>query len=658
VDRGRGVSPVAQTEQRDAVMPGRGPAELYNPRMRLRVPARAVALVLVLTGLGLSAQPAPVRYDVIIRGGTVLDGSGGPRVRADVAIAGDAVARVGDLAGASAGVVVDATGLYVAPGFINIHSHAEPDGLATAANMLTQGVTTEILNADGSGPLDLDAQLGAATARGLAVNIGANIGFNSVWTEVVGAVDRRPTAIEVARMRGLLSAGLAAGAWGVSAGLDYKPAYFAATEDVIKVIEAARDSRTYFANHDRVTPESGFSSLAGMAETIAIGARSGVTPLITHMKVQGHEQGRAGVITGQMREATGRGVYTAADVYPYLAGQTGLGAFTIPGWAQDGGREAMLKRFADPALRARIVRDAEAAMDARFGGPAGVYLPSQQRELTAVMAEMQVGAGEAVVRLLEQGSPGIIARFGIEADLVAILQHPTAAVACDCGAVAGAAAHPRYFGTFPRVLGRYVREQRALTWEDAVRKMTGLPAATIGMVDRGLLAVGMAADVVVFDPATVIDHATFAAPMLPSDGIRTVLVNGRVALRDGVATGERAGRALRRLPHMPTRPMNGRESRSVVAGYTGRGVAAIVDVRQPADARRAEGTFRLTRRSGSIDLQMSEFGQIQTAPRWTSFTGVGRLRPSEPERAVVVIVDGDDVFVHAGDFSFSTARQR
>jgi N-acyl-D-aspartate/D-glutamate deacylase len=459
-------------------------------------------------------------------------------------------------------------------------------------------------------------------------------------------------------MRDLVTAGLAAGAWGISAGLDYKPAYFAQTEDVIKVSEAARASRTYFANHDRVTPESGFSSLAGMAETIAIGARTGVTPLITHMKVQGHEQGRADVITGQMRDATGRGVYTAADVYPYLAGQTGLVAFTIPGWAQDGGREAMLKRFADPTLRARIVKEVEAAMDARFGGPAGIYLPQLKQQLTAVMTELQVPAGEAVVRLLERGSPGIIARFGIEADLVKILQHPTASVACDCGAVVRDAAHPRYYGTFPRVLGRYVREQQALTWEDAVRKMTGLPAATIGMVDRGLLAAGMAADVVVFDPATVVDHATFEAPMLPSDGIRTVLVNGRLALRDGAPTGERAGQPLRRTIHMPARPMNGRESRSVVAGYTARGVAAIIEVRQPEDARRAEGTFRLTRLSDNIDLQMTEFGQLQTTARWTSFTGVARLRPSEPERAVVVIVDGDDVFVQAGDFSFSTEKQR
>ncbi len=613
----------------------------------------ALAAVAVIT-----AQPAPERYDVIVRNGTVLDGAGTPRYRADVAIAGGSIARVGTLGEARAEVEIDATGLYVAPGFVNIHSHATPDGLTTAVNMLTQGVTTEIVNADGSGPLDLDAQLAGAAARGLAVNLGANIGFNSAWSEVVGLADRRPSPDETARMQRLVTAGLAAGAWGVSAGLDYKPAYFAQTEDVIKVVEVARTWRTAFTNHDRVTPESGFSSLAGMAETIAVGARTGVVPVITHMKVQGHEQGRADAILAQMREATERGVYTAADVYPYLAGQTGLVAFTIPGWAQDGGREAMLKRFADPAQRARIVKEAETAMAARFGGPSGVYLPSLKRELTDVMRELQVPAGEAVVRLLEQGSPGIIARFGIEADLVRILQHPTASVACDCGAVEREAAHPRYYGTFPRVLGRYVREQQALTWEDAVRKMTGLPAATIGMVDRGRLAVGMAADVVVFDPATVIDHATFEAPMQPSVGIRHVLVNGRLALRDGAATGERAGQPLRRSVHMPTRPMNARGPLTSVRRVNAGDVAATIDVRQPPDARRAGGTFRLTRKGSGVALEMTEFGQLQTAPAWASFTGRARLRPSEPERAVTVILDGDDLIVRAGDVTIEAKAPR
>jgi N-acyl-D-aspartate/D-glutamate deacylase len=621
------------------------------------IPSRAQAVVirsLVSIAVAVMAQTPTVQYDVIIRNGTVLDGSGAPRYRGDVAIAGGSIARVGDLAGARAEVDIDAAGLFVAPGFINIHSHATADGLTTAANMLTQGVTTEILNADGAGPLDIDGQLARATERGLAINVGANIGFNSVWTHVVGLADRRATADDVARMRQLIADGFTAGAWGVSAGLDYKPAYFAHADEVIRVVEAAKPWRTYFSNHDRVTPESGFSSLAGMAETIAIGERAGVAPVITHMKLQGHEQGRADVIIRQMRQATARGTYTAADVYPYLAGQTGLVALTIPGWAQDGGREAMLQRFGDPTLRARIITEAEAAMNARFGGATGVYLPQLKQELTAVMRDMQAGAGEAVIRLLERGNPGIIARFGIEADLVRILQHETSSIACDCGATAREATHPRYFGTFPRVLGRYVREQQKLTWEDAVRKMTGLPAATTGLVDRGLLAAGMAADVAVFDPATVIDHATFDAPTLPSDGIRFVFVNGRLAVRDGRPTGERSGVALRKTAHMPIRPMNGREKRTAARRITSGQDRVTVDVTQARGARAAQGTFRLTQAGTGIAIEMKEFGQLQTARNWASFTGRAPLRPSEPERSVTVILDGRDVIVTAGDFAFTT----
>lgn len=278
--------------------------------------ARLVIAPILLSAVVVMAQSSTARYDVIIRHGTVVDGTGAPRYRADVAIAGGSIARVGDLAKARAEVDIDATGLFVAPGFINVHSHATPDGLVTATNMLTQGVTTEILNADGSGPIDLNDQLAKATARGLAVNVGADSGFNSVWAQVVGLADRRATAEDVAHMRSLITDGLTAGAWGVSAGLDYKPAYFAQTEEVIGVVDVARSWRTHFTNHDRVRPESGFSSVAGMAETIAIGERAGITPVITHMKVQGHEQGRADVILGQMRQATARGAYAAADVYP------------------------------------------------------------------------------------------------------------------------------------------------------------------------------------------------------------------------------------------------------------------------------------------------------------------------------------------------------
>jgi len=615
-----------------------------------------VLVLALLAGMRAHAQPSAVVYDVVIRGGTVIDGSGAPRYRADVAISGGSIARVGDLVGARGAIEIDATGRFVTPGFINIHSHATPDGLTTAANMLTQGVTTELLNADGAGPIDIRGQLATAEARGLAINIAAAIGFNSVWAEVVGLADRRPTPAEVERMRGNITAALEAGAWGVSAGLDYKPGYYATTEDVIKVVDVARASRTFFTNHDRVTPESGFSSITGMSETIAIGARSGLTPIITHMKVQGREQGRAADILRQMREATDRGTYTAADVYPYLAGQTGLVSLIIPGWAQDGGREAMLKRFADPALRARIVREAEEAMNARFGGAAGVYLPATKQELTAVMQAMGVPAGEAVVRLLEQGNPGIIARFGVETDLVAILKHPTSSVACDCGAVPGDASHPRYYGSFPRVLGRYVREQQALTWEDAIRKMTGLPAATIGLVDRGWLAPGMAADVVVFDPATIIDHATFESPTRPSEGVHTVIMNGQVVLDRGAVAGAKAGRALRRGPHMPTRAITPGGRRTMSHKVTVGEVEAAIDVAQAAGAPTATGTVRLRRPSDGVTLEMTTLGQIQTAPGWASLTGRGRVRPADPEVSIVILSDGDTLDVRAGDFHYTTTR--
>ena len=317
----------------------------------------------------------------------------------------------------------------------------------------------------------------------------------------------------------------------------------------------------------------------------------------------------------------------------------------------------MLKRFADSALRARIVRESEDAMNARFGGPGGVYLPASKQELTAVMRDWQVGAGEAVVRLLEQRSLGIIARFGIEADLVKILQHPTTSVACDCGAVAGEAQHPRYYGTFPRVLGRYVREQNALTLEDAVRKMTGLPASTIGLVDRGLLTVGMLADVTAFDAGAVVDHATFEEPMRPSDGIRIVVVNGRLVLRDGKVTGQQAGRALFRTERMPTRPMS--EGRRALK-RRGRVDSADVtfDLVQDAKARRATGVFHLVDSRSKVSIDMKEFGSLQAMAGWASFTGRARLRPSEPERAVTVILDDDELVVSAGEYQIAGSLGR
>jgi N-acyl-D-amino-acid deacylase len=607
--------------------------------MRLRA-----LLLAAISGTIVSAQPAQrPTYETILRHGTILDGSGGRPYQADIGIHNGHIARIGDLSNQRAIVELDVTGLFVAPGFINIHSHASPAALPTAENMLTQGVTTEIVNPDGGGSVDIARQLNESAASGLAVNIGAYIGFNSVWTEVMGAADKRAAPADIERMRALVTTGLEHGAWGVSAGLDYKPAYYAQIEEVVRVVDVAAPWRTNFTNHDRLTPESNFSSKAGVGETIAIGEKAGLMAVVTHMKAQGLEQGTSGALLSMMEAATGRGHYTAADAYPYLAGQTSLGALLVPAWAQDGGRDAMLQRFTDRAQRARIVAETEQAMKARFGGPAGVFLPATKRELVDIMREQQASAGETVLRILEQGNATAILRFGSEADLVKILQHPTTAIACDCGASTETRQHPRAFGSFPRVLGRYVRETKALTWEDAIRKMTALPASTIGMVDRGYVTTGMAADITVFDPATVIDRATYEDPGQLSEGIRLVLVNGMIALRDGKVTGQRAGRVLTRTPHMPSRPMNTAAARRLaLKGTVTEQVRIDIDVTQAAGAARAQGSFRLADRNSNTVLEGTEMGLLQTTKDWATFTARIRNRRTKAEGLVTVIVERAD----------------
>ena len=596
-------------------------------------------MTLLLVPVG-HTQSAPA-FDLIIRHGTVIDGTGTPRYDADVGIRNGFIAAIGDLSAATAATGIEARGLLVAPGFINIHSHAVPDALPTAVNMLTQGVTTEIFNADGGGPINLTQQMATLSAAGLALNVGGYIGFNSVWQTVVGNTDRRPAPDEIERMRGLIKDALGYGAWGVSAGLDYKPGYFARTEEVIRVVDVARPMRTNFTNHDRITPETNFSSRVGVNETVAIGQKAGLVPVVTHMKAQGREQGTAGDILAAMQQATRRGYYTAADAYPYLAGQSGLGALLIPGWAQEGGREVMLKRFADPEQRARIITAAEQAMTARFGGPQGVYLPRTQQELTEVMKLMTAGPGETLLRIIESGDPGAILRFGIEADLIKILQDPVTSMACDCGASTATRTHPRYYGSFPRVLGRYVREQKIMSWEQAIRKMSGLPAATIGMIDRGLIAVGMVADLTVFDPTTVIDRATYEDPALPSEGIRHVIVNGKLALQDGVATGARAGYVMTRAANMPSRPGPDAAARRVSAKTVGsQGEKVTINLSQRAGARRAAGTFTFAHPHYNQSVELTMPGVLQVSNGWASFTGA--VASADDSTFATVTVDQHD----------------
>jgi N-acyl-D-amino-acid deacylase len=594
--------------------------------------------------------------DLILRHGTILDGAGTPRFQADLAVTAGRISQIGDLSNVKAKQELDVTGLFVTPGFINTHDHAQIDGLVKAENMLTQGVTTEIVNADGgaiggTNPIALDQQLAQLSAHGLAVNIGGFVGFNAVWQKVVGDNDRRPSKDEVAYMQDIIVRNLEAGAFGVSAGLDYKPGYFAKTQEVIDVVAAARNWRTNFPNHERLTPENGLSSMAGMKETVEIAERAGLAPEITHMKLQGHDQGKTAALFAMLDAATARGHYAPADAYPYIAGATGLGALTLPAWALEGGRTAFLERAKDPVLRKKMGDEATATLAQRFNGAEGTLLPSMGKKLSVFMAEEKIDtSGEAIIRILEKQNIGAVFFFGNEPDLVKILTYPATAIACDCGAVAGRPpGHPRTWGTFPRFLGRYVREQKIMDWETAVAKTSGLPAATIGLTDRGVLGVGMVADVTVFDPNTVIDRATYENPAVPSEGIRHVLVNGVLALRDGAVTSAQAGTKLRRTQNMPTRKLvTGDRSVSGKFAMRGGGTVQFALTQRRGD-RQARGSFRI---SGKDALTIQELGVLQVAKGWASFSGRARLKDGS-ERLVTVIVDAANPLAPAGATSIS-----
>ncbi|GLO66706.1 amidohydrolase family protein [Oceanobacillus kimchii] len=320
-------------------------------------------------------------FDTIIRNGTIIDGSGLGRYDADVAIKDGYIADIGDLSNATADQEIDAEGNFVAPGFIDVHSHATLSALGQAQSSLSQGVTMEVLSPDGAGPTDLQSRIDLED-DGLGINVASYIGFNSVWSEVVGNEDRRATDAEIEEMRNLITEAMEKGAAGVSAGLFYRPGYFADREDVIDVVSAAGAWRTKFTNHQR---NENNEVVESTAETIEIGEESGLTPVITHIKAMGpNNWGKSEEMMQLINDANERGIYTAADIYPYLRSQTGLTAI-VPPWVEEGGRSAMLERFRDPELRDGIAEEIEEIMYSRVQGPEGVYFPTKRKTLADYM---------------------------------------------------------------------------------------------------------------------------------------------------------------------------------------------------------------------------------------------------------------------------------
>lgn len=520
--------------------------------------AAALLTAVLLTAAGPGAVAAQ-DFDVILRGGRVLDGSGNPWFAADVGLTGDRIAAVGDLDGRTARLEVDARGLYVAPGFIDVHAHAWPGlgtpGLSHARPLLAQGLTTVFVNPDGGGMADLAEQRARLLADGLGVNVAQLVPHGSVRSAVMGAEDRAASPEELERMRALVRAGMEEGGWGLSSGTFYVPGSYAPNDELVELARVTAPYGGAYTSHIRDESNYTIGVLAAVEEVIDVARRAEVPGVVTHVKALGPPVwGFGHAIVHRIDAARAEGVEVYADQYPYLASSTGLTSALLPRWAQAGGGDSLRARLARPETRARI-RAAMAENLARRGGAARIQFrrfepdPSiEGRLLSEVAEERGLDPLDLALALFEQGSPSIVSFNMDEGDVRALMVQPWTMTSSDGALVEWGVGvpHPRSYGAFPRKIRRYVVEEGVVTLPHAIRSMTGLPAQVFRMPDRGRLRVGAAADVVVFDLARVRDRATFTEPHQLSEGMVWVFVNGEAAIADGAFTGVLAGRVLRK----------------------------------------------------------------------------------------------------------------
>lgn len=521
-------------------------------------------------------------HDLVLRGGTVFDGSGAAGVEADVAIDAGRIVAVGDALPARGREEIDVRGVAVAPGFVDIHSHGDSSLFddPRAESVVRQGVTTIVVGQDGSSPApnDRDGDAGRAL-RGAygrtgvsrsfsdffrsismlpsAVNVTSMVGLGSIRRMVVGEADRPATPGELSRMRALVEGALADGACGASSGLEYTPGSFAGRHELAALCRPLEQYGLPYATHLRNEDDR---LIDAIDEAIEIARGAGCALQISHLKTSGPRNfGKIGDALARIERAKESGLDVAFDRYPYVAYSTGL-TNLFPIWARDGGDEAFLARLADPATAARIRTETLAKVETISGWDSVLISqaadPRDRAAEGKKLGEYATSSGsdpyDVAVAMLQRNRAdvGTVVFAMSEANLQRFLAHPLGMVCSDGGAFAieGPARrghpHPRGLGTFPRLLARYVRETKTLTLPQAIHKMSGFPASRVGLADRGRLAAGMAADVVVFDPAAVADRATFAQPFQYPDGIRLVIVNGEIALRDGERSQNRRGRGL------------------------------------------------------------------------------------------------------------------
>jgi N-acyl-D-amino-acid deacylase len=546
----------------------------------------AAAVSAAGSGLILQGCTTAKDFDLVVAGGTVYDGSGGAPVRADIGISGGAIREIGRIRRSRAAAVAEARGLAVSPGFIDVHDHTDTSLLVNpkAESAIRQGVTTLVSGQCGSSPFPLSDEsfdrmrsslaeeyglevdwrdirgfLGRLERAGLALNYSTFVGFGTVRGVAIGEADRAPSAEELEKMKSLVAEAMAGGALGLSSGLEYTPDSFGTTEELIALSRVAARTGGLYATHMR-DEETGI--LEAVAEALRIARETPIRLQISHLKIGlAPNWPKIDRLMAMLEEARAAGLDFRCDRYPYIAGAMGLSTL-FPIWAREGGTESFVARLKDPAQDARIHAHL-ADLEKGYGSWDKILITDvgsdknrglEGRNVLEAAKEAGKPAYDFMRDLLieESDRVDVVAFYGNEEILKRVLSYPLAGVGADgsalapYGPLAKGKPHPRNYGCFPRLLGKYVREERIVPLEEMIRKITAMPAAHMGFVRRGQIKVGWAADICVFDPDRIIDKATFKEPAVYPEGIEKVIVNGQIVVDGGEHTGRLPGKVLRK----------------------------------------------------------------------------------------------------------------